>query len=891
MLDKEIGLACGVTDVTVGNWRDFYGLKTLSVDDRRVLQGFPSFEAVTKDQMLAHLVSGKSLKQIADLHGVSVFPVKQKLKKFGLGVRQKWHYQGCDVLSDSLRRLLVGVLLGDGTVGYVEGGETSRFKVGHSHKQYTYLKSLHAKMGKWARPIKGSVSFKYGKKRFSYWFTTINHQEFRKLRKEFYRDDLYGTVPNDWLKAPPLEVFRTLHDESLAYWYFDDGALGTSDESVSLAVFFPLLDMDAVVEALRVGTGLHWRKKECSGHFYKVFLEAADKEAFFSRIVQYATQDMAYKFPEKWWKDIEGFCIIPDGISNLSEEILYHYPVTEWKKLEADDQKRWVNEVFTIYRATGFPFSKVLSKEETLATVLRLARHKEFVDDGHPFIRSIVGLSLCNGYMPHRFQVVVGGKSAWDTFHDDVAFKKVLWTQFRMAGSRWVGPKNIRGALSVYGGNRTPSNFRPSAVKALVDRFCLPSGVVWDPCAGFGGRLLGAVCSDMNVTYIGTEPSPQTVTGLERLWKSVSSSMGWQKDRVRLIQGVAEKDCPDPDSVDFVFTSPPYFDNERYVGGRQSYLYDTYVSWVESFLGPLVGNAYSCLRSGGFLAINIQDIKMNGKTLPLVEDLDGEVRKKGFKRFIRCWYPLSFFGGQRPDEPILIYWKPLESMDYEEPSWDFGVKNTTSGRHTVSIENAFLRKRSACSRCGIPLEGPTRQVRHCPSCKKELNAERAQTKRNSFREVHPIKGCRTFTCKQCGSSWETFELGNFSICPSCREKEALAKRSKICVYRNCGKSFVDNSLKNSMSYCCSECQRREKLFRSGKVTDESHFRVKGSPRVRTCMVCQGVFILESGEGNNNRCPVCRERARDKKCRKCGVGFRDGSLKNTVKFCPDCRKGP
>jgi len=45
-------------------------------------------------------------------------------------------------------------------------------------------------------------------------------------------------------------------------------------------------------------------------------------------------------------------------------------------------------------------------------------------------------------------------------------------------------------------------NFLPIRAKAIYERFCPENGYVYDYSAGFGGRMLGALSSKNNYTYI-----------------------------------------------------------------------------------------------------------------------------------------------------------------------------------------------------------------------------------------------------------------------------------------------------------------------------------------------------------------------------------------------------
>lgn len=189
-----------------------------------------------------------------------------------------------------------------------------------------------------------------------------------------------------------------------------------------------------------------------------------------------------------------------------------------------------------------------------------------------------------------------------------------------------------------------------------------------------------------------------------------------------------------------------------------------------------------------------------------------------------------------------------------------------------------------CKGCGIKFQPSRRDnLFHDEACN-------ARWKRAEMRKENPVKATREFTCKLCGSTWETAELGNFTTCPKCKEAKDVKGHTKVCGYRHCGESFVDGSPKNSMKFCCEEHRRREKLFRSGLAKDESYFRSEKEKGIHKCHICGEAFKNIAGE-KNNRCGKCREEARQKVCQKCGVAFRDGSDLNTRKFCEECSPAP
>ena len=64
---------------------------------------------------------------------------------------------------------------------------------------------------------------------------------------------------------------------------------------------------------------------------------------------------------------------------------------------------------------------------------------------------------------------------------------------------------------------------------------------------------------------------------------------------------------PKENSIDFVFTSPPYFGWEAYGDEpeQSSIKFDTSEEWKEKFLKKTIANAYHGLKPGKFLALNV----------------------------------------------------------------------------------------------------------------------------------------------------------------------------------------------------------------------------------------------------------------------------------------------
>jgi hypothetical protein len=163
----------------------------------------------------------------------------------------------------------------------------------------------------------------------------------------------------------------------------------------------------------------------------------------------------------------------------------------------------------------------------------------------------------------------------------------------------------LRKGLGSFRAQRV-SNFRPTAALAIYDRYA--DGVVWDLSCGFGGRLLGAIASEKVTTYIGTDPSTKTYEGLCALRDDFAHKTNTE---VVLHCLGSEDFVPEPESLSFAFTSPPYFSTEQYANeDTQSFLrFPEREQWNEGFLRASIRNAHIGLRHGGHLALNVADTR------------------------------------------------------------------------------------------------------------------------------------------------------------------------------------------------------------------------------------------------------------------------------------------
>lgn len=126
---------------------------------------------------------------------------------------------------------------------------------------------------------------------------------------------------------------------------------------------------------------------------------------------------------------------------------------------------------------------------------------------------------------------------------------------------------------------------------------------VLDPCAGWGGRMIGF--STVVKEYYGFEPYTKTYNGLNKLgdWiKERNERFNFKINNLPFEDALLENE-----SFDFAFTSPPYYDTEKY-GNEKTNSYNRYNSfsdWCDFFYLPMIEKTMKALKKDCSFVLNI----------------------------------------------------------------------------------------------------------------------------------------------------------------------------------------------------------------------------------------------------------------------------------------------
>ena len=210
------------------------------------------------------------------------------------------------------------------------------------------------------------------------------------------------------------------------------------------------------------------------------------------------------------------------------------------------------------------------------------------------------GMKLCEHFFPNFYDI--------ENKKGD-SFKKLWKAQNLEKVLRWNRKSHSTPYLSelkrgIYFNFKLAKStmYRPQMAKIVVTN--LGAKRVLDPCAGWGGRMMGVVAA--GAEYVAFEPNTETYNGLMELIEFLGIG-----DKVRIIKDSAlEMNKYDIGEFDLILTSPPYFDLEVYSHEDTQSIKgcDTYKVWVDRFLTPLINSAINHLKENGWSCWNVHNV-------------------------------------------------------------------------------------------------------------------------------------------------------------------------------------------------------------------------------------------------------------------------------------------
>lgn len=292
------------------------------------------------------------------------------------------------------------------------------------------------------------------------------------------------------------------------------------------------------------------------------------------------------------------------------------------------------------------PTTRDVSEQECIGDFVKLKEMDclAIFKKGETFTRYEYNLPLSDTYIDSSF---IGNKSS-DYFHQQNRFKADSvnspspyrsWTieKFRLTllKSLWslkfkeINSAALKTAISLR--KFVASQFRPSAAKAIYQRYNARN--VLDFSAGWGDRLAGFCAAPKTESYLGIDPNSVLFDG----YHSQQELYGTDKS-IKMVCSPAEDAQIPEDAFDTVFTSPPYYNVERYSReSTQSWVrYKKFDLWLEGFLFPTLDKCWNSLQEGGHLIINVSDVYSGHRINPICNSMNGYISNLAGAQFEEC---------------------------------------------------------------------------------------------------------------------------------------------------------------------------------------------------------------------------------------------------------------
>lgn len=186
--------------------------------------------------------------------------------------------------SKTQKQILVGKILGDGSLIATVTERSYRLQVEHSTKQKEYVDWTAQVFQDWILSPP-----KFLERHNSYRFRTISHSEITEFRKIFYP---IGK------KIVPPNIYELLsHPIGLAVWFMDDGGLSTAKSAVTISTHsFTEAENNLLIDCLKkkfqLKANLNWDGK---GH--RLYIPVKEIPRFKELVSPYVLPMMKYKLP------------------------------------------------------------------------------------------------------------------------------------------------------------------------------------------------------------------------------------------------------------------------------------------------------------------------------------------------------------------------------------------------------------------------------------------------------------------------------------------------------------------------------------------------------------------------------------------------------------------
>lgn len=196
------------------------------------------------------------------------------------------------ILTTEQKKIIIGSLLGDGTMYIGKKGQNANFKVEHGLAQEQYTKWKYAILKPWVA-TEPKISFRYrenGEKyQKSWWFRTIRHPILTELHNKFYVVEGVNRK-----KLLPKDLPGEIDPLVLAVWIMDDGSFSKGRIDIS-TYCFSISEISFLQDILRDKFGLKALSYKDRDKGIRIYFNKSETAKTIQIISPYIISPMRYK--------------------------------------------------------------------------------------------------------------------------------------------------------------------------------------------------------------------------------------------------------------------------------------------------------------------------------------------------------------------------------------------------------------------------------------------------------------------------------------------------------------------------------------------------------------------------------------------------------------------
>lgn len=317
------------------------------------------------------------------------------------------------------------------------------------------------------------------------------------------------------------------------------------------------------------------------------------------------------------------------------QELISHLivpPPPIFKELNIDQKQKIVDKIIEQIRTINifpvFYFNQIGISKEILSVIDK--NNVCFNQQDNLQTQSTQGVLLLDYLFPNLHHIKAGhmnNPSMYQIFYNNNKLKRCLiyfLSRYKIHSLRTAFFSSSRYLWNA------GTNFLPIRAKAIYERFCPKDGIIYDYSAGFGGRMLGALSSKNNYTYIAVEPNSDTYYNLLQLGSYIEKETK-RIESFKIYRTGSENFIPSQ-QIDFAFSCPPFFNLERYSNeSSQSIVkYPEYNDWLEYYVRPTIQNCFKALKETGIYGIDLMNYTNGSIKYYLIQDWLKIAEEEGF---------------------------------------------------------------------------------------------------------------------------------------------------------------------------------------------------------------------------------------------------------------------